>query len=51
MSPPTPSDETASQPLASTGIEGLDHILAGGLTPNRLYLVEGMLKAVHSADD
>ncbi|MFO0877462.1 MAG: ATPase domain-containing protein [Gemmataceae bacterium] len=24
-----------------TGIEGLDHILRGGLTPNRLYLVEG----------
>ena len=42
MSPPNPSDETASQPLASTGIEGLDHVLGGGLTPNRLYLVEGM---------
>jgi circadian clock protein KaiC len=25
----------------STGIPGLDDILAGGLTPNRLYLVEG----------
>ena len=32
-------DETAS--LASTGIAGLDSILAGGLTPDRLYLVEG----------
>ena len=28
-------------PLASTGIEGLDAILGGGLTPHRLYLVEG----------
>jgi circadian clock protein KaiC len=25
----------------STGIRGLDHILCGGLTPNRLYLAEG----------
>lgn len=28
-------------PLASTGVAGLDDILAGGLTPDRLYLVEG----------
>jgi circadian clock protein KaiC len=35
---PTP-DQPAS--LASTGIAGLDSILAGGLTPDRLYLVEG----------
>ena len=42
MSPPTPSNETSSEPLSSTGIDGLDHILGGGLTPNRLYLVEGM---------
>lgn len=27
--------------LASTGIEGLDAILTGGLTPHRLYLIEG----------
>ena len=26
----------------STGVEGLDDILHGGLTPNRLYLIEGM---------
>src|SRR3546814_11706267 len=26
----------------ATGIEGLDTILEGGLTPNRLYLVEGL---------
>ena len=25
----------------STGIPGLDHILAGGLPPNRLYLIQG----------
>jgi circadian clock protein KaiC len=30
------------EPLLSTGIEGLDRILEGGLTPNRLYLVEGV---------
>jgi circadian clock protein KaiC len=29
-------------PLAATGIEGLDDILRGGLTPHRLYLVEGV---------
>ena len=27
--------------MLSTGIDGLDDVLAGGLTPNRLYLVEG----------
>ena len=27
---------------AATGIEGLDDILGGGLTANRLYLIEGM---------
>jgi circadian clock protein KaiC len=32
----------APLPLAATGIAGLDDILGGGLTPNRLYLVEGM---------
>ena len=26
---------------STTGSDGLDHILAGGFTPNRLYLVEG----------
>lgn len=30
-----------TNPLASTGITGLDDILGGGLTPDRLYLVEG----------
>src|SRR5690348_4371594 len=28
-------------PLVSTGVAGLDGILGGGLTPHRLYLVEG----------
>ena len=28
-------------PSVSTGIEGLDDILGGGFTPNRLYLLEG----------
>ncbi|MBL6081894.1 AAA family ATPase [Belnapia sp. T18] len=31
----------AGHPQASTGIPGLDDILAGGLTRDRLYLVEG----------
>ena len=31
----------AASPQVSTGIDGLDHILNGGLTPNRLYLLEG----------
>lgn len=36
------ADERANQPpLVGLGIAGLDHILNGGLAPNRLYLVEG----------
>ena len=27
--------------LVSTGVPGLDDVLGGGLTPARLYLVEG----------
>ena len=38
-------NKTAAPPpdshRTSTGIEGLDEILGGGVTPNRLYLVEG----------
>jgi len=41
MSASAPSNESASQSLALTGIEGLDQVLDGGLTSNRLYLVEG----------
>jgi circadian clock protein KaiC len=33
---------TSPLPLAATGISGLDDILGGGFTPNRLYLLEGM---------
>ena len=29
-------------PMATTGIDGLDQVLRGGLTPNRIYLVEGV---------
>jgi circadian clock protein KaiC len=36
------SEDPVSRRLASTGIEGLDEILNGGLTSNRLYLVEGV---------
>src|SRR5215212_10653533 len=32
----------AASPRAATGIAGLDDILGGGFTPNRLYLIEGM---------
>ncbi len=35
--PPT----TESTQLISTGIAGLDQLLSGGLTPKRLYLIEG----------
>jgi circadian clock protein KaiC len=34
------SDQPASA-LSATGTAGLDHILGGGFTPNRLYLIEG----------
>lgn len=29
-------------PMAATGIEGLDEVLRGGFTPGRLYLLEGL---------
>ena len=31
----------APQELLSTGIQGLDVVLGGGLSPNRIYLIEG----------
>jgi circadian clock protein KaiC len=31
----------AGPAFVSTGISGLDHLLLGGLTPNRMYLIEG----------
>jgi circadian clock protein KaiC len=42
MSRSTGADTLDGQPSDLTGIAGLDDILAGGLTPNRLYLVEGV---------
>ncbi len=34
-------DDHFAPPPASTGIAGLDDVLGGGLTPDRLYVVEG----------
>lgn len=36
------TEHTTSEPMASTGIAGLDDILRGGFTPKRLYLLEGV---------
>src|SRR4051812_22432602 len=38
-----PMSETNEAPpsLVATGIPGLDAVLGGGFTPNRVYLVEG----------
>ena len=36
------SQNTAKPAPARTGITGLDEVLAGGLTPHRLYLLEGV---------
>jgi circadian clock protein KaiC len=38
--PSTPKPALSAR--ASTGIQGLDDILYGGFTPNRLYLIDGM---------
>jgi circadian clock protein KaiC len=32
---------TPEPTLVSTGVAGLDNLLLGGLTPNRMYLIEG----------
>ena len=34
--------ESTSNPRAVTGVEGLDDILGGGFTPERVYLIEGV---------
>ena len=39
---PPPAGGPTSQAPAATGIEGFDDVLGGGLTPNRLYLIEGV---------
>ena len=33
--------DQAAEALSATGIKGLDEVLGGGLTPHRLYLIEG----------
>lgn len=38
---PTSSSISDPRPQISTGIPGLDELLVGGLTPNRMYLIEG----------
>ena len=46
MSRALTSDRTTDSPhapdLIRTGIMGLDQLVRGGLTPNRMYLVEGL---------
>jgi len=36
-----PTIPAATPPMSTTGSQGLDHILNGGFSPNRLYLIEG----------
>jgi circadian clock protein KaiC len=38
----SPAASLAPPPVARTGVDGLDTILDGGLTPHRLYLIEGV---------
>lgn len=42
--PGQPAHDVAAptQAVSRTGIEGLDYVLGGGLTPHRFYLVEGV---------
>jgi KaiC/GvpD/RAD55 family RecA-like ATPase len=35
------TSDKVGQPLIATGIPGLDDVLGGGFTPNRVYLIEG----------
>ena len=42
MSAVPPPSSAAEAARATTGIEGFDNVLAGGFTPHRLYLVEGV---------
>ncbi|WP_407519117.1 ATPase domain-containing protein [Methylobacterium oryzisoli] len=41
MTDPSMSQPISVQPRISTGVLGLDEVLCGGLTPSRLYLLEG----------
>jgi circadian clock protein KaiC len=38
---PDASSKITVNPTISTGVPGLDDVLAGGLTKDRVYLVEG----------
>ena len=38
---PEPEATNVASTLVATGVEGLDDVLGGGFTPNRLYLIEG----------
>ena len=42
MTTPSTAPEPRRDTRATTGIEGLDDVLAGGFTTNRLYLLEGV---------
>ena len=42
MAADTHPSAAPAAPRAATGIEGLDDVLRGGFTPNRLYLIEGV---------
>jgi circadian clock protein KaiC len=39
--PVNETNDEAALPLVATGIPGLDDVLGGGFTPNRVYLIEG----------
>src|SRR3954452_25619462 len=39
--PSAPGAPSTAGAISATGTPGLDHILDGGFTPNRLYLIEG----------
>ncbi|RYG34934.1 MAG: circadian clock protein KaiC, partial [Burkholderiales bacterium] len=41
MSTPSGSEQSGTAPKATLGVPGLDDILAGGLTPGHVYLLEG----------
>ena len=41
MAPPPDANPDPTS-LASTGVEGLDDVLGGGLTANQLYVIEGV---------
>ncbi|WKB51195.1 ATPase domain-containing protein [Eleftheria terrae] len=42
LSPRESGSSPSSAPFISTGVAELDRILGGGITPNRLYMIEGI---------